>query len=72
MSTLSLAAAANKEIFDLVCKKNPSLLLALENDDIPPLCIAAMKNDKELFFRLLELGADASKDSKNFIEIFTI
>lgn len=64
MSVLGLAAAINKEMFEIVYEACPSALSNSINDDITPLCIAAMRNDKDLFFRLLELGFDVSKSSK--------
>ncbi|KAL6429066.1 hypothetical protein ACFW04_008097 [Cataglyphis niger] len=56
MSVLGLAAAINKEMFETVYNACPDALVNAANDDITPLCVAAMKNDKELFFRLLKLG----------------
>lgn len=64
MSVLGLAAAVNKDMFEIVYKKCPSALLNTINDDITPLCVAALRNDKNLFFRLIELGFDVSKSSK--------
>lgn len=64
MSIFGLAAAINKDMFDIVYEASPSALLNTLNDDITPLCIAAMKNDKNLFFKLIELGFDVSKSSK--------
>nr|XP_034196190.1 ankyrin repeat domain-containing protein 12-like [Osmia lignaria] len=64
MSVLGLAAAINKEMFEIVYEACPSALPNCINDDITPLCIAAMKNDKDLFFRLLELGFDVSKSNE--------
>lgn len=66
MSVFGLAAAINKDMFETVYEACPSALLNSANDDITPLCIAAMKNDKDLFFRLIELGFDVSKSSKTF------
>jgi len=64
MSVLGLAAAISKKMFETVYNACPDALADAANDDITPLCIAAMKNDKELFFRLLELGMPLSTDSK--------
>ncbi|KAM0731393.1 Ankyrin repeat and SAM domain-containing protein 6 [Formica fusca] len=64
MSVLGLAAAINKEMFETVYNACPDALVNAANDDITPLCIAAMKNDKELFFRLLELGMPLSTDNE--------
>ncbi|XP_076245155.1 uncharacterized protein LOC143185787 [Calliopsis andreniformis] len=64
MSVFGLAAAINKDMFETVYETCPSALLNSVNDDITPLCIAAMKNDKDLFFRLLNLGFDASKSNE--------
>lgn len=60
MSVLGLAAAISKEMFETVYNVYPDALANAANDDITPLCVAAMKNDKELFFRLLELGMPLS------------
>lgn len=67
LSVLSLSAAISNEIFDLVYKSCPSALKKAGEDDINPLCIAALKNDKELFFKLIKLGLDYSKASKWYI-----
>lgn len=64
MSVLGLAAAVNKDMFEIVYKKCPSALLNTINDDITPLCVAALRNDKNLFFRLIELGFDVSKSNE--------
>ncbi|XP_006608330.2 uncharacterized protein LOC102676756 isoform X1 [Apis dorsata] len=64
MSVFGLAAAINKDMFDIVYEACPSALLNTLNDDITPLCIAAMKNDKNLFFKLIELGFDVSKSNE--------
>ncbi|CAL7945687.1 unnamed protein product [Xylocopa violacea] len=63
MSVIGLAAAINKDMFETVYKACPSALLNSMNDNITPLCIAAMKNDKNLFFHLIELGFDISKNN---------
>ncbi|XP_071556145.1 uncharacterized protein Trprs-m [Temnothorax nylanderi] len=60
MSVLALAAAINKEMFETVYNACPDALANTVNDDITPLCVCAMKNDKELFLRLLELGMPSS------------
>ncbi|XP_031842070.1 uncharacterized protein LOC116431160 isoform X2 [Nomia melanderi] len=61
MSVLGLAAAIDANMFQTVYEACPSALLNSMHDDITPLCIAAMKNDKELFFKLLDLGFEISK-----------
>ncbi|KAK9298862.1 hypothetical protein QLX08_007963 [Tetragonisca angustula] len=63
MSVFGLAAAINKTMFETVYDACPTALLNSLNDDITPLCIAAMKNDKNLFFKLIELGFDVSKNN---------
>lgn len=63
MSVLGLAAAISKEMFETVYNAYPDALAHTANDDITPLCVAAMKNDKELFLRLLELGMPSSTTS---------
>ncbi|XP_018394469.1 PREDICTED: putative ankyrin repeat protein RBE_0220 [Cyphomyrmex costatus] len=60
LSVLGLAAAISKEMFETVYNVCPNALANTANDDITPLCVAAMKNDKELFLRLLELGIPSS------------
>ncbi|EZA58292.1 hypothetical protein DMN91_006004 [Ooceraea biroi] len=60
MSVLGLAAASGKEMFETVFNACPDSLMNAADDDISPLCVAAMKNDKQLFFRLLELGVPLS------------
>lgn len=69
MSVLGLAAAISKEMFETVYNACPDALTNAANDDITPLCVAAMKNDKELFFRLLELGMPLSTASKTIFSI---
>ncbi|XP_076632884.1 uncharacterized protein LOC143347540 [Colletes latitarsis] len=64
MSVLGLSAAINLDMFETVYQACPSALLNSTNDDITPLCIAAMKNDKKLFFKLLELGFEVSKSNE--------
>ncbi|XP_029155537.1 uncharacterized protein LOC114928480 [Nylanderia fulva] len=64
MSVLGLAAAINKKMFETVYNACPNALANATNDDITPLCVVAMKNDKELFFRLLELGMPLSTDNE--------
>lgn len=51
-------------MFEIVHKACPSLLKSSTNDDVTPLCVAAMRNDKELFFRILDLGLGAKDESK--------
>ena len=65
MSTIGLATAVGKEMFETVYKFYPSALEMATLDEVCPLGIASMNNDKDLFFRLLELGSDPSKSSKN-------
>ncbi|XP_012147126.2 uncharacterized protein LOC100877107 isoform X1 [Megachile rotundata] len=64
ISVLGLAAAINKDMFEIVYEACPSALSNSINDDINPLCIAAMKNDKDLFFRLLDIGFEVSKSNE--------
>ncbi|XP_058790968.1 uncharacterized protein LOC131664115 isoform X2 [Phymastichus coffea] len=61
MSVLSLACAISNEMFDLLYNNCPSALEYASHDDINPLCIAALKNDRELFFKLVHLGLDVNK-----------
>ncbi|XP_043580758.1 LOW QUALITY PROTEIN: uncharacterized protein LOC122566896 [Bombus pyrosoma] len=63
MSVFGLAAAINKDMFETIYEACPSALLNSLHDDVTPLCIAAMKNDKNLFFRLIELGFNVSKSN---------
>lgn len=56
MSVLGLAAAINEEMFETVYNACPEALISTINDDITPLCVAAMKNDKKLFLKILELS----------------
>lgn len=56
MSVLGLAAAINEEMFETVYNARPEALMNTINDDITPLCVAAMKNDKELFLKILKLN----------------
>lgn len=67
MSVLSLAAASSIEMFKLVYDACPTALNYAAHDDVNPLCVAALKNDKELFFELINLGLNASKASKIFV-----
>lgn len=64
MSVLGLATAISKEMFDTVYNACPNALANAATDDISPLCVAVMKNDKELFFKLLELGMPLSSASE--------
>lgn len=64
MSVLSLACAISNEMFDLLYNNCPSALEYASHDDINPLCIAALKRDRELFFKLIHLGLDVNKASK--------
>lgn len=61
MSVLGLAAAIDANMFQIVYEACPTALMNCMHDDITPLCIAAMKNDKKLFFQLLSLGFEISK-----------
>jgi hypothetical protein len=70
MSLFGLAAAISKEMFETVYNACPDALVNAANDDINPLCIAAMKNDKQLFFRLLELGIPLSTASKTIFHLY--
>ncbi|KAL7296516.1 hypothetical protein TKK_0009950 [Trichogramma kaykai] len=56
LSVLSLACAISEKMFDLVYKNDPGALENAAHDDINPLCVAALKNDKNLFFKLISLG----------------
>ncbi|XP_011502323.1 PREDICTED: uncharacterized protein LOC105365777 isoform X1 [Ceratosolen solmsi marchali] len=58
MSILSLACAISGDMFELIYKSCPSALEYAAHDDINPLCVAALKNDKELFFKLIHLNLD--------------
>lgn len=42
----------------------PSALEHASHDDINPLCNAALKNDRKLFFKLIHLGLDVNKASE--------
>ncbi|KAI4481526.1 hypothetical protein M0802_013972 [Mischocyttarus mexicanus] len=64
MSVIGLASAINKEMLKLIYEICPSTLKNAENDDITPLCIAALKNDKNMFFSLIDMGLDVSKANK--------
>ena len=64
MSVLSLACAISEEMFDLVYNNYPPALEYAAHDDINPLCVAVLKNDKELFFKLISLGIDIHKASE--------
>ncbi|XP_015181522.1 PREDICTED: ankyrin repeat and EF-hand domain-containing protein 1-like, partial [Polistes dominula] len=61
MSVIGIASAINKEMLQLIYEICPSILKNAENDDITPLCIAALKNDKDMFFSLVDMGLDVSK-----------
>lgn len=61
MSVLSIASAISQEMFQTIYKNCPSALLNAAHDDISPLCVAALKNDKDLFFSLIDMGLDVSK-----------
>lgn len=68
MSVIGLAASINKDMFEIVYEACPMALSKSIDDDITPLCIAAMKNDRNLFFRLLDLGFDITKNN-NYTDI---
>ena len=61
----SILDAISTEMFDILYKHCPLALEYAGHDDINPLCIAAMKNDKEIFFKLVDLGLDVKNSSKN-------
>ncbi|KAK2582375.1 hypothetical protein KPH14_004705 [Odynerus spinipes] len=61
ISVLSIASAISKEMFQTIYKNCPSALSNATHDDISPLCVAALKNDKDLFFSLVDMGLDISK-----------
>ena len=63
MSVLSLASAISNDMFDLIYKSCPKALQYALHDDINPMCIAALKNDKTLFFKLIQFGVDVSEAS---------
>lgn len=71
MSVLGLAAAISRKMFETVYDAYPSALANAANDDISPLCVAAMKNDKDLFFKLLELGTSLSDASETSFFFFS-
>lgn len=64
MSVVGIACAISKEMLQMIYEICPSTLTNAMNDDINPLCIAALKNDKDLFFSLIDMGLDVSKASK--------
>ena len=72
MSTLSIAAAASIELFDHMYARYPAELSNTANDDFSPLCIAAMKNDKRLFDKILKLGVSLNTASNNFLFLIYI
>ncbi|KAL2737773.1 ankyrin repeat and ELMO domain-containing protein D-like [Vespula squamosa] len=61
MSVVGIACAISKEMLQIIYEICPSALINAMNDDISPLCIAALKNDKDLFFSLIDMGLDVSK-----------
>ncbi|KAF7383762.1 hypothetical protein HZH68_014519 [Vespula germanica] len=61
MSVVGIACAISKEMLQMIYEICPSTLINAVNDDISPLCIAALKNDKDLFFSLIDMGLDVSK-----------
>ncbi|XP_043278082.1 ankyrin repeat and SAM domain-containing protein 3-like isoform X1 [Venturia canescens] len=61
VSAIALSVAISREMFEIVYEACPSALEKAKTDKINPLCVAAMKNDKELFFRLIELGLTVSQ-----------
>ncbi|XP_012256880.2 protein phosphatase 1 regulatory subunit 12B-like isoform X2 [Athalia rosae] len=62
-SALTIAASISQEMFEIIHKTCPIALKNSVHDDISPLCIAAMKNDKELFFKLINFGLDLKDES---------
>ncbi|KAJ8672485.1 hypothetical protein QAD02_003744 [Eretmocerus hayati] len=61
MSVLSLSCAISVKMFDLLYHKCPSALEYAAQDDFNPLCVAALKNDKKLFLKLIDLGLNVHK-----------
>ena len=61
---LTLSCAISSKMFDLVYTSCPSALEYAAHDDIDPLCVAALKNDKKLFFKLINLGLEVNKASE--------
>lgn len=72
MSVLGLAAAISKEMFETVYNAYPDALANAGSDDITPLCVAAMKNDKKLFFQLMDLGMPLGITSEMIILVLKI
>lgn len=72
MSVLGLAAAISKEMFEIVYNACPDALANAGSDDITPLCVAAMKNDKKLFFQLMDLGIPLGITSEMIILVLKI
>lgn len=53
---MSLSCAISTDMFDLLHNNYPTALEYAANDDINPLCVALLKNDEELFFKLIDCG----------------
>lgn len=51
-------------MFDLLYNNHPLALEYAAYDDINPLCVALLKNDEELFFKLIDYGLNVTKSSK--------
>ncbi|XP_046736718.1 uncharacterized protein LOC124405669 isoform X2 [Diprion similis] len=62
-SILTLAAGISHEMFEVIYKAHPSMLANSVHDDVTPLCVAATRNDKKLFFKLLSLGMKIEDES---------
>ncbi|XP_046607352.1 uncharacterized protein LOC124298852 isoform X1 [Neodiprion virginianus] len=62
-SILTLAAGISHEMFETIYKAHTSMLANSVHDDVTPLCVAAMRNDKKLFFKLLSLGLKVEDES---------
>ncbi|XP_012274896.1 uncharacterized protein LOC105696760 [Orussus abietinus] len=64
MSVIGLATAIGKEMLEIVSNACPVLLKNVVHEDITPLCIAALKNDKELFFTISRHHFDISIENE--------
>lgn len=64
MSVLSLSCAISTDMFDLLYNNYPTALEYAAYDDINPLCVALLKNDEELFFKLIHYGLSVSEASE--------
>lgn len=63
-STLALATAMGKPLFESIYYAHPEAVTKTSLDDVSPMCVAAMLNDKDSFMKLQELGIDPSIASK--------